>query len=365
MGTQLVTGREKILAQKSFLVELSNRYGQKGAMDHLEYFLSSEDSLKKNPHLLLIGNKEQGQRHIIAQDAIGALLIYEYRFLGIGTGIFSTDDTTGRRTLIAPPESRILIARLAAEALMKRGARVVMKTLLELASEDQVEVPNASTVRKDWIYATRHRPIPSYLQLETSMDATLAKIGQRTRSNMRYYRRRAEAQLGCFFVAKAEISHDDFKAFNLECAYAVPDERAAWRYEVVAQVPGMFLCGIKGSDGRWLSIIGGRRYHDMVEIDWQMNRADLPAYSLSTVMRSYFIEHEISLGTKKMYIEGGTPHAMQFSFAMEDVRDIVVVRGSWLLPILRVLSKRLLPETNFLSQILAEPEMSWQPWRSV
>ena len=51
--------------------------------------------------------------------------------------------------------------------------------------------------------------------------------------------------------------------------------------------------GMKDAQGRWLSMLGGRRYLDRSEILWQMNRDGLGAYSLGTAMRAYFIEHEM------------------------------------------------------------------------
>ncbi len=365
LSAQIITGRREILALHGLLMRLSERCDQKGAMDHLEYFLTSEESLKKLPHLVLIG-ENQHLPGAEAEQAVGALLIYEYRLLGWRTGIYSTDDTTGRRTLIAPPASRLLMARLAAELLMQQGAKMTMQSMLEAPDVQTVVKPVATPkVRNNWMYGTRRRMIPSYLPLESTMDATLATIGQKTRSNLRYYRRRAEAQLGSYFVERVVMSRFEFKAFNRRCSYAVTDELAGWRYDVLDKVPGMFLCGIKGGDGEWLSMIGGRRYHDIVEIDWQMNRDDLPAHSLSTVMRSYFIEHEVSLGTQKMYIEGGTPHAMRFSFATDVVRDIVLVRGFLMLPMLRRLARRVLPKTNFVTAILTEDQMKWMPWSCV
>lgn len=356
LSTQILTGRREILAMKRVLIEMSLRYGQQGAMDHLKYFLGTEDALKKIPHLVLVGAGRQPGGTLV-HEPIAALLIYEYRVLGCGTKVFCTDDTTGRRSLIAPPNARMKIAKTAANALMRSGALVVLQTFQELHSGEDQELHSAedqemcsgedergrpppmsrsSTLAKTRRrFATVLREIPSYLPLESTMDATLAKIGQRTRSNMRYYRRRAESQLGCTFIENVRISRFAFKAFNRQCTYAVKNEEAGLRYDAISEVPGMFLCGILDREGRWLSMIGARRYHDMVEIDWQMNRHDLPASSLSTVMRAYFIEQEIRLGTRKMYIEGGTPHAMRFSFATARVSDLVVAKRSPLLLLLR------------------------------
>lgn len=359
---EIITDRQQILKHQSFLVELSNRCGQKGAMDHLEYFLTSKSSLRKTPYLVLIG---AGPEHTgdSWQHALGASLLYEYRLLGCRTGVFATDDVCGRRTLIAPPHLRMHIARLTAEALMCRGALAVMQSpRYSLLDESLGLSVCTSKGRNRWTYALRRRGFSSYLTLESTMDATLAKMRQKSRFNLRYYRRRAAAELKSSFVEDLRMDRADFLSFNRRCSYAVGDDEAASRYDSIMKFPGMFLCGIKGGDGDWLSIVGGRRYHDAVEIDWQMNRSDLPAYSLSTVMRTYFIEHEIARGTRKMYIEGGTPHAMRHSFTPDWVCDFVVLKHPSLLWCFRSLIRRLIPKRNFLMNILAEERLRWQPW---
>jgi hypothetical protein len=362
LSAQIVVGRRKILEYQSLLAELSSRSGQHGAMDHLEHFLTAESSLRKTPYLVLVGpdveHSEDGWR-----DAVGALLIYEYRLAVCGTGIFATDDVCGRRTLIAPPHLRTYVARLAAEALLRAGALIIVQSWSHSSLDQSLDLPMGASERsKRWVHATRRRAFTSYLPLESTMDVTLAKIGQKTRFNLRYYRRRAEAELGCSFVAEARMSLDEFQSFNRRCSYAVGDDKAKWRYETITRSAGMFLCAIKGDDGDWLSILGGRRYHDAVEIDWQMNRSDLPVYSLSTVLRSYFMEHEIAKGTKKMYIEGGTPHAMRHSFTIDVARDLVVLRHPSLHWLVRTLVSRLVRKKNFLVEMLTEEQLKWQPW---
>jgi hypothetical protein len=328
-------------------------------MDYLEHFLASGNSLKKTPRLVLVGANPTHP----GEGLMGAVLLFEYRVLGFGTRIFVPEDLSGRRILIAPPDERMQVARLAADALMRNGALLVMQCWGIPAPETKSMTPDPSPPgRRRWMYAERTRMFTSHLVLENTMDATLARIGQKTRFNLRYYRRRAEAKLGCAFVADIQINRQELQAFNRRCTYAVRDDQAAWRHDAFFGVPGMFLHGIRESNGDWLSIIGGRRYRDVVEIDWQMNRSDLPAYSLSTVMRSYFMEHEIARGTRKMYIEGGTPHAMRHHFAIEMARDLVVLRHGWILSPLRRVAGKLRSRPNFFMQVMVEKRMKWTPW---
>src|SRR5260370_22680415 len=121
-------------------------------------------------------------------------------------------------------------------------------------------------------------------------------------------------------------SREEYLAFNRECMYPVAEYVAAWRYDTQKTLTEPVLMGMKDKDGRWLGILGGRRYKDRMEILWQMNRDGLPTYSLSTVMRSYCMEHEIGRGMKRLYFEGGTSHPLHNSFVEEALMDLVGVR---------------------------------------
>ena len=369
LETRIATGVSEILKFQSVLLRLSLHYGQHGTMDHLEYFLGFEDAARKTPHLVLVGSNFTTVG-VTAETLLGAVLVHEYRVLSLGTRVYATDDTSGRRTMVAPPDRRMIVARSAAAALLLAGCRLGVMSFIEVAPENSVWPTGLVPPRnRGWVRATQRRLIRSHLPLGATLDATLATLGQHTRRNLRYYRRRAETDLGCTFVPEVRISLAEFKAFNQECTYAVADERAGWRYDAVNRVAGMSLCGIKDRDGGWLSILCARHYYDVVEIDWQMNRDGMASASLSTVLRSYFMEQEIARGTKKLFLEGGTPHPMQQYFAMHLVRDVAFANSAWFVPLVQrcapVLWKvlnRYLPKSNFLLQIITTQKLTWQPW---
>ncbi len=360
--TEIVTGRSAILTYGPALVALAERTGQPGIMDHLDYFLHFKDALKKIPHLVLLRNQ--------AEELQAALLIYEYKLLGGGMGIFATDDVGGRRTLIAPTATRSAIARQAAEALMRNGARVVFQSFIEETLDESLLLPRpARGGSAAWRVATQRRMIRAFLPLEATYDATLSKLGQHTRRNMRAFRRKAETQLGTVFVPEARLSRFEFRAFNRASTYAVPDAVAAWRYDAITTVSGGFFSGVRDRNGGWLALAGGRRHHDTVEVDWQMNRDDLPALSLGTVLRAYLLEHEVARGTKVLFFEGGTPHAMRLSFHFSMVRDLVVGKPlpgtrhlQRVVPVLRSYINRRLPQSAFILKILTDPQLTWRRW---
>jgi hypothetical protein len=295
------------------------------------------------------------------------LLIFEQQLLGVGLGAFATNDRSGRSSLIARPEDRSRVAALTARALLDRGAHLVLlsfRATERTTAEAQDELPLLSTAaqgRSVARWARRDRTIPGFLPLAASFDDTMASVGQHTRRNLRYYRRRAETGLGCTFVAEAGISREELLAFNRDCMYASAAEVAGWRYDSLRELTEPVLMGMKDGAGRWLSLLGGRRYQDRSEILWQMNRKGFPAYSLGTVMRAYFIEHEIARGSQRLYIEGGTPHSIKFSFVPETLTDVVVVRRTPQARLMRTIARRYIKPDNDLSHMLEADGLEWLP----
>ncbi|MCU1224799.1 MAG: hypothetical protein JWQ42_2892 [Edaphobacter sp.] len=363
-GIRIVRGREPILQMQQVLVELSARCGQIGAMDDLAYFLSKLGALKKIPYLILISRSSESStksaENLSTDGLVAALLLYEHKAAGYGIGIFATDDTTGRRTLVAPASLRSAVAMIASRKLLDLGARSVLISFRHDASTIDPSIASvlqSATSVSRW--ATREREIVGYLPLEGTFDATLAKMGQRTRNHLRYYRRRAEAQLGCSFFPVVEMGRTEFLALSRGCAYAVTDDVAGWRYDSLKDLETPLFMGIRDKDGRWLSLVAGRRHHARMEVHWQMNRSDLPEHSLSTVMRAYLIEHEILQGTTRLYFEGGTTHSMNHSFIPERSTDLIVMRRSPFAAVIPILAKCFLPPENMLLQVLSDENLQW------
>ena len=349
---------------RELLIEFSERCGQPGTMDDLSYFLSKPGLLKRVPSLFLIVRRQNLKlEELVVDDLMGALFLYEYSVLGYGIRAFATNDRSGRGTMLALPEQRLKVAALASRVLVDRGAHIVMLSFRsgsEGAGKEDMQgfdfLPS-SGIRAEW--AWREREIAAYLSLEDTYDGTLAKMGQKTRSNMRYYRRRAETQLGCRFITSVEISPAEYVRFNRECMYPVPEYVALWRLKTMEDLSDPVLMGMKDREGRWLSLMGGRRYKDRMEILWQMNRDGLPNHSLSTVMRSYCIEREIGWGMKRLYIEGGTKHSVHHSFVREELVDLVAVRRSPIARVMRKLAKHRVSPDNELADVLKDPATVW------
>jgi hypothetical protein len=355
-----VCGCDSILRLQRVLADLSVKCGQPGVMDDVGYFLSKPGTLRRVPHLLLFSKAPVlDLEKVTADDVLGAVLLYRYMVLGCGIGMFSTNDRSGRGTLVGPAALRSTLAEMATRSLMERGAFAVLISFRDGDTGSDKTQPFGGSTANDktarWMW--RRREMPDYLPLEDTFDGTLAKIGTRTRRNMRYYRKRAEAELGCVFLPEIQINKREFLDFNRECMYAVPGKVASWRYQSLEDLETPLFMGIKDKGGRWLSLLGGRRHHDGTEILWQMNRSGLSPYSLSIVMRSYFMEHEIAHGMTKLYMEGGTAHPMRFSFVNDRVTDLVVVRRSRLGLVVPTLANLLIKPDNDLALMLLDKSL--------
>jgi hypothetical protein len=256
---------------------------------------------------------------------------------------------------------------LASRALLDRGAHLILMSYRPGARGESgaaVKISPLGVGAKgkgvaQW--AVRERTIPGYLPLSVTYDATLARVGTRTRRNLRYYRRRAESELGCVFVSQVEASREEVLTFGRDCMYPVASEVVGFRYNSLKDLADPIFMGIKDKEGRWLSMLGGRRYLNRSEILWQLNRDGLAAYSLGTVMRSYFIEHEIGRGSRRIYTEGGTPHSMKFSYESEELTDLVVVRRTLLAKTMQILAQRFISRDNELSHMLGAQDLEWLP----
>jgi hypothetical protein len=352
-----------VSAMAGMLAELSGRTGQVGAMDSLDHFLFAPTAMAKTPHLVLVGlrpgvNPSQAS----AQDVLGAVLLYEYRLGGVGTRVFATDDYNGQRTAIAAPEVRREVVDTACRALIEGGALAVLVSYEAPNPAAQTRRTNPLS-RLGCLAARRSRMVANELPLETTFDATLATLGPNTRRNLVRYRRKAESELGAVFIPRVRMNLREFLAANRDSTNPVPDAMGRWRYSctvsnIGARTSPMFA-GLKSADGRWLSLIGGRRRRGVTEIDWQMNRAGLPSASLSTVMRSYILEHEVALGTQRLAFEGGTPHSIRHSFAWRTTEDVIMRRRSWRFWAVRAAVRWGTPQQNLLGQLLVDPDLDW------
>jgi hypothetical protein len=358
----VLRGRAAILRIQPVLVRLSSLCEQTGAMDYLEYFLTGPDNLKKIPYLVLVGKRPNlNLADLRAEDLSGAVLVYEYKVLGMPSRVFSTSDFNGSRAVIALPAERTKISASVGRYLMAHGAQVVMLSYAGEGNEKWSECFDGSVGDKKRLWTTQTREVGATIVLDKTADETLAAMGKHTRRNLRYYRRKAEAELGCTFEgdAKSVLNKAQLIELNAASTHPVSEVVLERRYRTMKELDGLFCVGVKTPDGQWMGLLGGRRHHGVSEIDWQMNRGGLEKYSVGTVIRAYLIEHEIEIGTSRLFFEGGTPHSMRNAFISEKAVDIVVAQRSLFVSLLRRVA-HWSPPKNFLLQTLVDPALRWE-----
>ena len=358
----LLRGERAILALQGLLIRFSERCcAQSGTLLDLPYFLQKPGLLKRVPYLILVSRRSGVPCDALQPaDLVGSVLLLEYRLLGLGTQAFASNDRSGSGTLLAMPEDRMSVGAAACELLISRGASVVMLSFAGApGAQYQPSFQRFSDPLLGLQWAVRSRCAPSYLQLRETLDATLGQLGQKTRSNMRYYRRKAEKELGCYPVAEVVADDEELLRFNTECMYPVDAATLRWRLKALRRLTHPYLMGMKDREGRWLSILAGRRFGDTSEILWQLNRDGYSNQSFSTVMRSYCIEQELACGAHRLQVEGGTFHSMNHSFVREEILDMVVIRPL-AKRVLQSVVTRYVPADNSLADMLKSNDLVWQ-----
>jgi hypothetical protein len=264
--------------------------------------------------------------------------------------------------VIALPAERTKISASVGRYLMAQGAQIVMLSYAGEGNDKWSECFDGSVAGdKKRLWTTQTREVGATIVLEKTADETLAAMGKHTRRNLRYYRRKAEAELGCTFEGdvKSVLNKAQLIELNAASTHPVSEVVLERRYRTMKELNGLFCVGVKTPDGQWMGLLGGRRHHGVSEIDWQMNRGGLEKYSVGTVIRAYLIEHEIEIGTSRLFFEGGTPHSMRNAFISEKAVDIVVAQRSLFVSLLRRVA-HWSPPKNFLLQTLVDPALRWE-----
>jgi hypothetical protein len=363
----VLRGSAEILQQTHLLECLAESCSQAGAMHWLPHFLAAHSMMKKEPYLVLLLQVGADCERFQAEDVWGAVIMFEYRLWGLPTRAFSTDDVTGFRTVVAPEEQRSMAAALAAGAIVERGGQYVLVSH-EQGRSSTVEPRLEATRPTQW--ARRRRPVLKALPLGETYEATLASLGKSTRFNLRYYRKRLLEKMPLEFVADARglLTDSALQALNLGSLNPLARDLFRLQYKSASTLPGGYVVGLRGADGRWLSMVGGWRQGNVTVLYWQMNAAGFEKDSLGTVMRSYLLEHEVENGAQTLIVYGGTQHSMGNSFVREDVTDLVVRQTSIGAAMLRMLARAacvvdqlLGRQKNFLARLIGEEHLEWHP----
>ncbi len=350
---QMVRGREQVLAHQHFLANLAKRCEHPAILSEstLCLLMQHPDFGAKIPCLLLQLN--------VHGEATAAVLLNEYTVKGMPIGVFVPFDPDGEWNIVAPRELQSHVAAQAA-AFLLRSRRNHIVVLTQPGSSDSCSPGFERRLLPPRLTCgVQKRTILRALPLAASFDQTLAPMGAHTRRNLRAARRRVEKELGATLAPHAKLSEAEFLETSRASQYDVDDAVARWRWQRYGSAPGTFLMGLRAADGRWISLLGGRREGLVTRVDWQRNLLEYKALSLSTAMRAFVIEHEIQQNMAELRFEQGTSHAMHNAFVAEPLVDILVARRSLRPSIFTRVLPRLLPKGSVLASLLEERGFSW------
>lgn len=274
-----------------------------------------------------------------------AALFYHRRPRGFPTGVVKGGNRSGDGLIIAPP-------RLRAGALQAAMAEVLslpwVHTILASLRTDEGPDRAAAALQAQVDAAWRVREVGTHLSLEGGFEGFLSRQRPRSRRNYRYFRRRAEKELGLVFVpsltqAEAMQAVEALHGFSM---FPVPFARAVRLEAAIRGTPGYFGMGVRDRAGQWLSYMSGWRQPDGTFVEWQLNHRHFEAASLSTVMRTYFLEHEASRGVPQVVFVGGTSRALRRYCAPSQCYDAFAIRGGVRGFIIKQLVTRFRPQTE-------------------
>jgi hypothetical protein len=296
----VLRGHQAIMGVAPEIAELRERTGQDdNPLLRVDFFLGRVSLFPGNQPVVLL---------VRSADCLeGAVYLYEKTFCGIPTGYLrGFDHLTGDSSVIAQ-EDRASILRVAIDQLfLKTGARVAWATVRQGTAkpvETSRQEPHHQRVEAASI-SREYR-----LKLRDTFAATLSHFGSHTRRNLRYYRRRAEKELQTLFHPQLTVAESDEALQQLsKCSFQpFPISLVEWRKMdgLLRTQPGYFAMGLR-ANGEWISYLVGIRKRKLSYVFIQINHNGFARYSLSTVLRSYFFEHEIGRGQEEINFVNGT-----------------------------------------------------------
>ena len=345
----LLEGCAAIWQHSPLLQAFAARCGQAGAMGWTSYFFGGRGSQWKRPIVVTLLRRHTDLARAQVDDLLGAALFFELRPLGLPTHIYATDDWQGLRTVVAPEEWRATVACAAAEALLSRRAQIVLATFAAGPSEPLEDLRTRSGIR----WAAGQRELRTRLRMEPTYDALLARFGKKTRTSLRYHRKRLEANVELEFVRDAGRSLSLHAMLQLGASALnpiSPDE--CRRRFAAAHDPGGFIMGLRRRDvadqtRSWLSVVTGWRQADTTIVHSQMNARGYEKESVGTVMRSFLLESEIERRTRELVFYHGTAHSMSHAFESDRVIDLLVEREGLPTSALHSLARLLVKPTRY------------------
>jgi len=260
------------------------------------FFLASVDTQSWVPRVVVVRR---------AGATVGIVYTKERKFAGVPTGVIYADAVLDGMVVAAVRDQ-------------ERVLEIALRRLQEKAGCFGLRL----SVRPDGFeYSVVNRMLPSLamdvnygkvenhvvLDLPRDYESFLKNLGQKTRRNFRYYRRRSEA-LDRRYIEEVPLPDFRAAAYRLLKKSVIGARRSgvARALRILAEVDRPILVGLRSSSGEWLSILGGWYETNRAVIFLQMNNdRNYPESSLCTVLRGYLIESSIVRGTTAILFWSG------------------------------------------------------------
>lgn len=278
-------------------------------LDALRMRLGLENELSTEIHQVLSLNDRKSRRPVCVlfenEEAIleGAVILFERRICGIGTGVLRAGDHAGDGAVIAEPNDRSTLLLLAVELLLRDWR---FHTIFGTVSRSDQEIP--LRLRNPQVSnSVTSREVRRRLLLAGTYEDTVASFGRKIRKGVRQKRKRFEKRTDVEF--HGNLSAQQALEAMMELAATSYPRRSRWeieqRYEFLVKHPDGYSMGLRLNDGQWMSFITGWRTDGVTYVPWAMHNQRFRSDSLGTVMYTYLIEHEAKLQQKCVEWVGG------------------------------------------------------------
>ncbi len=283
---------------------------------------------------------------------VAAALFSAPKIRGVLTGVARAGNSTGDGILIAPGNHFEILAVAIGGVLRLPWVHTVAACLRGEQTID-TPLPALAPFETRW----RYSHIGSELSLEGGFEGFLSRLRPRSRRNYRYFRRRAEAEMGLSFVR--DVGQEDaiaaVKQLHGVGLHFIPEKQALLTEAAIRQTMGSFAMGLRLPDGQWLSYLSGWRRDDITYVEFQLNDHRHQAASISTVMRTCLLEYEAARGTSRIIFIGGSTDALGRYCEPSRSLDLLVTRRGLRGHVAKMMAKALSPNGQTATMLKNAP----------
>jgi hypothetical protein len=243
----------------------------------------------------------------------GILYASEFSWLGVRTGWAFGGDYCGRGLLLAGPEREVEILAAASGHLLEHAVHAARFYWSPHRAETAPVLSHTGPSLR-FRDSLQQREEGDWLQLPSSYEEFLNRLGSHTRRNLRYFRRKSEQGGYAFAPALSPAEYERaVHGLNAAADYAAEPARADRDRSFFAHFGSPVFAGIRAPNGDLVSVLSGVAVGTHFHVLTQLNHLALRKLSISLVLRGYVIENLIRAGfTTIHFVEGASRMLGQF-----------------------------------------------------